>query len=336
MRGKGINYDTGFMPGNRSRPGFDPAVVAAEIRIIARELGCTAVRITGGDPERIDVAARAAAAEGLEVWFSPFPVEVRAAGLLSLFRDCAARAEQLRRDGATVVLVIGCELTLFNPGYLPGTYFYDRIRRLARPGPRQLAAFARLPKRLNAFLAEAAEVARGQFGGPLTYASGTWEPVDWSRFDIVSVDAYRDARNARSFAADLRTQTAHGKPVAATEFGCCAYAGAADRGGLGWDIVEYDEAGGATLKGRYERDESEQVRYMQELNQIFVNEGLDLAFWFTFAGYHMLPSSDPRRDADLASYGLVSLLPEGLGSGCQGLGWRPRLAFETMAALPAG
>ncbi len=128
--------------------------------------------------------------------------------------------------------MIGCELTLFNPGYLPGTYFYDRIRRLARPGPRQLAAFARLPKRLNAFLAEAAEAARGQFGGPLTYASGAGEPVDWSRFDIVSVDAYRDARNIRSFRADLRKRVAHGKPVAATEFGCCAYAGAAERGSL--------------------------------------------------------------------------------------------------------
>ena len=334
MRGKGINYDTGFMPGCRSRPDFDAGVVAAEIRVIARELGCTAVRITGADPERIDVAARAAAAEGLEVWFSPFPVEVPAAGMTDMFRDCADRAERLRCDGAEVVLVIGCELTLFNPGYLPGTFFYDRIRRLARPGPRQLAAFARLPKRLNAFLAKAAEGARGQFGGPLTYAAGTWEPVDWSRFDIVSVDAYRDARNARSFRADLRKRMAHGKPVAATEFGCCAYAGAADRGGLGWDIAEYGEGGVPTIKGEYERDESEQVRYMQEVNQVFVEEGLDLAFWFTFAGYHMPASADPQRDADLASYGLVSMLPEGSGRGYQGLGWRPRLAFETMAALP--
>src|ERR1700733_14998019 len=104
MRGKGINYDTGFLPGNHdSRPDFDPAVVAAEIRIIARELGCTAVRITGGEPGRIDIAARAAAAEGLEVWFSPFPVEVPPGDLLGLIRDCAERAERLRRDGAAVV-----------------------------------------------------------------------------------------------------------------------------------------------------------------------------------------------------------------------------------------
>jgi hypothetical protein len=62
-------------------------------------------------------------------------------------------------------------------------------------------------------------------------------------------------------------------------------------------------------------------------------EGLDLAFWFTFAGYHLPTSPDPHLDADLASYGLVSLLPEGAGSGYQDLGWRPRPAFETMAAL---
>jgi hypothetical protein len=54
---------------------------------------------------------------------------------------------------------------------------------------------------------------------------------------------------------------------------------------------------------------------MQELNQIFAEERLDLAFWFTFAGYHQPASSDPRRDVDLASYGLVSMLPEGPGSG---------------------
>jgi hypothetical protein len=334
MRGKGINYDTGFMPGMRSRPDFDPAVVTAEMGVIARDLGCTAVRVSGGDPERIDVAARAAAAEELEVWFSPFPVEEPADGMIGLFRDCADRAERLRRDGATVVLVIGCELTLFNPGYFPGTYFHDRMRRLARPGPRHLAAFARMPKRLNAFLGEAAGAVRGTFGGPLTYAAGTWEPVDWSRFDIVSLDAYRDDRNQDSFLADLRARTAHGKPVAATEYGCCPYVGAAARGGLGWDITEDDENGVPFVKGEYQRDESEQVRYMQELNQAFIEEGLDLAFWFTFAGYHMPSSPDPRRDADLASYGLVSLLPDGSGPGHEGLGWRPRLAFEAMARLP--
>jgi hypothetical protein len=74
---------------------------------------------------------------------------------------------------------------------------------------------------------------------------------------------------------------------------------------------------------------------MQEVNQIFAEEGLDLAFWFTFAGNHQPASTDPRRGVDLASYGLVSMLPEGPGRGYQDLGWRPRLAFETMAKLEA-
>jgi hypothetical protein len=152
--------------------------VTAEMRVIARELGCTAVRVRGSMPARISVAADAGAAEGLEVWFAPFPPELTTAELIDLFRDCADRTEYMRREGASVVLVTGCELTLFNPGFLPGANFYDRITRLDKPSPRLYAAFARLPKRLNAFLAETAELVRGRFGGPLTYAAGTWEPVD--------------------------------------------------------------------------------------------------------------------------------------------------------------
>jgi hypothetical protein len=51
MRGKGINYDTGFYPGGHiSREHFDADVVRREMGVIARELRCTAVRISGGDP----------------------------------------------------------------------------------------------------------------------------------------------------------------------------------------------------------------------------------------------------------------------------------------------
>ncbi|WP_187406055.1 hypothetical protein [Microbispora triticiradicis] len=59
MRGRGINYDTGFLPGGHtSRESFDPETVREEMRVVAEELNCTAVRVTGGDPERIGVAAR--------------------------------------------------------------------------------------------------------------------------------------------------------------------------------------------------------------------------------------------------------------------------------------
>ena len=137
-----------------------------------------------------------------------------------------------------------------------------------------------------------------------------WEPVDWSLFDIVATDAYRDASNAGTFRSELRKRLEHGKPLAVTEFGCCGYAGAADRGGMGWTIIDAS-ADPPRLDGDYVRDESEQVRYLEELTAIFAEEGVDLAFWFTFAGYPLVHDSEPHRDLDMASYGVVRMLPAG-------------------------
>jgi len=334
MRGKGINYDTGFSPaGQSSREHFDADVVRGEMRVIARELRCTAVRISGGEPARLSIAAELAAAEGLEVWFAPFPCELTTDQLAPLFADCADRAEHLRRTGANVVLVTGCELTLFGAGFLPGGTVYERIRGLQAGGTQLYAAFSALPGKLNGFLAATAEAARSRFAGPLTYASGMWEPVDWAPFDIAATDAYRDASNAGAFRSELRKQLQHGKPLVVTEFGCCGYVGAGDRGGMGWAILDVS-TDSPRLCGDYVRDESEQVRYLEELNAIFAEEGVDLAFWFTFAGYPLVHDPDPRRDLDMASYGVVKMLPGGPGHhgpGHHGLGWEPKLAFGALA-----
>ncbi len=333
MRGKGINYDTGFSPGGRlSLEDFDPAIVRREMQVIAGELGCTAVRVSGGDPERLSVAAQHAAAAGLEVWFAPFPCELPAAELVPLFAECAGRAERLRRDGASVVLVTGCELSLFVSGFLPGGTLYERLGRLGTLDQELKAAFGALPGRLNGMLCETAAEVRSRFAGPVSYASGMWEPVDWAPFDIVAVDAYRDASNAGTFQSELRKHLGHGKPLAISEYGCCGYAGAAARGGMGWSIIELD-GDVPRLDGDYLRDEDEQVRYLRELNEVFTAEGVDLAFWFTFAGYGLVHDPEPRRDLDLASYGLVRLLRGGVGTGYQGLGWEPKLAFQAFAAL---
>ena len=70
MRGKGINYDTGFMDtvmrnaGVSTREPFDPGVVEREMQIIREDLHCTAIRITGGDLDRLKLAATHAAAAG--------------------------------------------------------------------------------------------------------------------------------------------------------------------------------------------------------------------------------------------------------------------------------
>ena len=61
MRAKGISYDTGFInKGVSSREPFDPAVVQRELQFLRDDLHCTAVRVTGGDTQRLEVAARLA------------------------------------------------------------------------------------------------------------------------------------------------------------------------------------------------------------------------------------------------------------------------------------
>ena len=94
------------------------------------------------------------------------------------------------------------------------------------------AALGPFNRNLNRFLAKAVEGVRRHFHGPVTYASGTWESVDWTPFDFVSIDCYRDAMNKKVFHQNLRKYLVHGKPVVITEFGGCTYRGAEDKGAL--------------------------------------------------------------------------------------------------------
>jgi hypothetical protein len=305
----GINYDTGIFPGGReSRPVFRQEQIAFDMAVIARDLRCTAVRITGGDLERLTLAADCAADAGLEVWFSPFPCEMDPSEMLTFFEESAARAEVLRqRSQNKVVLVTGCEVSVFGGGFLPGTDAYTRMSQLTNPNPGLITDYPKTLARLNAFLAAAAATSRRKFAGPVTYASGLWEEIDWVPFDLVSVDAYRDRENAAQLEHQLEALSVHGKPVVVTEFGCCTYRGAADRGASGWMILKGDGQD-RQISGEYVRDEGEQVRYLRELRQIYERRGIDTAFWFTFASWNRLHDQDPHRDLDLASFGVVKIM----------------------------
>src|SRR6266699_67866 len=98
MRGRGITYDTGFMnAGVSTRAVFDREIVKREMRVIHDDLYCNAVRPTGGDPDRLEVACIEGAAADLEVWFSPFTCDLTIPDMLGLLDDCA---ERLRAQGA--------------------------------------------------------------------------------------------------------------------------------------------------------------------------------------------------------------------------------------------
>lgn len=234
MRAKGISYDTGFVRnGSYSRTRFDPKEVERELRIIRDDLHCNAVRIMGGDPDRIERAAGSAADLGLEVWFSPYPLELAAEEMLALFADCAERAERLRRRGAEVVFVAGAELSLMNPGFLPGDSTEERVALLGRPELVREHVGA-VSGRVNEFLGKAVATVREHFGGRVTYAAVPLERVDWAPFDLVSLDLYRSAEIADRFADGVRDLTAQGKPVAITEFGSAGYAARATGARSAW------------------------------------------------------------------------------------------------------
>jgi hypothetical protein len=316
-------------------------VVERELRVIRQDLHCNAVRLTGGDPDRLEFAATHAAGAGLEAWLSPFTCDLTTDELLDLLADCAERAERLRRRGAEVVLLTGSELSLFSVGFLPGDTLEQRLGLLAAPR-RLRELLPEVPARVNGFLAKAVAVVRERFAGKVGYASLPFEGVDWMPFDLIATDAvYRSIEVAGRFRDDVRALVARGralgKPVAVTEFGCTTHRGAADLGGRGDSIVEWDADGRPLrLRGGYTRDEAEQASYLRELLEVFAAEGIDSAFVNTFARYDLPHRGDPQEDLDLASYGVVKVLEDRLGQTYPGMPWEPKAAFAALAEAYRG
>jgi hypothetical protein len=338
VRAKGITYDTGFVrEGTISRERFDPEVVKRELRIIRDDLHCNAVRVTGGDPERLELAAAFATDLGLEVWFSPYPLELTTEETLSLFADCAERAERIRRRGGEIVFVTGAELSLMNKGFLPGDSLDARLELILSRPPDLRERIAETSARVNEFLGEAVAIVRERFGGKVTYAAIQLDRVDWTPFDIVSMDLYRSAEIADQFTNGVRSLVAQGKPVAITEFGAATFRGAGDVGARGLEIVENDKETGAPvrLNGEYVRDEAGQAAYLRELLEVFDAEGVDSTFVFLFAlhSFPHRPDGDPRDDLDLASYGIVKVLDDRHGDTYPDMRWEPKAAFGAIAAF---
>jgi hypothetical protein len=336
MRAKGMTYDTGFVRnGTNSRDSFDAEMVRRELTIIRDDLHCNAVQVIGGDPQRLELAARQAADLGLEVWFSPYPLELTTDEMLALFADCAQRAEDIRKRAAEVVFVAGVELSIMNRGFLDGDRIEERLGRLLADPAGRSDRLADVRSRLDAFLREAVAVVRERFRGRVTYAGIPFEGVDWDLFDVVTLELIRSAQVADQFRDGVRRLVAQPKPVAITGFGTATWRGAGDVAPRSMEILEYDEATGAPLRiaGDYQRDEAGQATYLSELLDIFDSEGVDSAFVYLFALYNMphRPDGDPRDDLDLASVGIVKVLEGRNGSTYPDLPWEPKAAFAAVA-----
>ena len=238
MKYRGINYDVGnnYRHGYSSREEFDPAVIEKEIGIIHSELHCNAIRISGYDISRLVTASESALAHDLTVFFSPSNINASREDTEDYICEGARAAEELRLKYEKIIYVAGCELSLFSQGFIRGDTTDTRLRRMFRPLSILMNA-AGIPRRynknLNVFFKKMLPEIRKLFGGQVTYASGTWESVDWSLFDFVGIDHYRSSYNKSVYRQQLKQYFRHGKPVVVLEFGCCCYRGAEDKGPAG-------------------------------------------------------------------------------------------------------
>lgn len=330
MKRKGINYDVGIdMNHQLTRQTFEIEVVHRELEIIKNDLHCNAVRIAGTDVERLITAAEDALTQSLEVWLSPWRPEKSAQETLDYIVACAAAAETLRERFPALIFILGSELTLFMQGIIPGETIIERVEN---PAFKEYVQTGAHHKPLHTFLAQATAAVRQVFHGKVTYASVQLEAIDWSLFDFVCLDHYREARNRDAYPAALKRYFPHGKPVIITEFGCCTYQGAEQAGGRGWMIVDPRQTP-PQLKGAYIRDEGLQAQELADLLALLEGAGVDGAFVYTFVAPELPYHEDPRYDLDMASYALVKSYADRHGASYPDMTWEPKEAFWTIASL---
>jgi len=325
------------MMGQNWRPDFDPHIVHRELEIIKEDLHCNAVRLQGLDLDRLATAAEDALELGLEVWFSPemwdrAPEETRAHVVKG-----ARRAEELRaRWPDRLVFSVGSEVTLFTQGFLPGE---NVLERLAHPAFWETLRSGAHNASLNDFLAVTSRQVREVFHGPVTYASVGLETVDWTPFDIVGVDLYRDRRTREIYPALIQRYLKFGKPLANMELGCCTFKGAEDLGGRGWEIVDWS-ATPPRLKGDYVYDQATQARELGELLRVNDAVGVNATFVFTFVEPGVGIHDDAGRrmargltfDLDIVRYSLVKTFLDPIPSATYpGMPWEPKESFKVVA-----
>ncbi len=338
MERKGVCYDVGrVMIGRNWRPDFDPKVIHRELEIIKNDLHCNAVRLQGLDLDRLAIASEDALQQGLEVWFSPEMWDREQDETRDHVVKGAAKAEELRlRWPNHVVFSVGSEVTLFTQGFLPGDNVLERLANPSLWG--NLRAGVHNPP-LNAFLAKTNSGVRDVFHGPVTYASVGLETVDWTPFDIVGVDLYREKWMREMYPKLLQRYLGFGKPLANMEFGCCTFKGADDLGGRGWDIVDWSKVP-PQLKGDYVYDQATQARELADLLRLNDDAGVYATFVFTFVEPGAGLQDDMERqllaalkfDLDIVRYSLVRSFHDGRhGSTYPDMPWEPKESFKVVA-----
>ncbi|MFF3611490.1 abortive phage infection protein [Streptomyces sp. NPDC002580] len=322
---RGVVYEVGA--GETPSTAWNVRRMRGDVRAIARDLHADSVKVTGDGVERLTATAAEAAERGLNVWLEPALGDVPEREILDHLAETGRYAERLRRQGAGVHLSVGCEFVLYVPGIVPGANVQERVENLLK-GDFDPVVTAR---RLRRFTTKAAKVGRSVFHGRLTYSAAQDEDVDWGLFDLVGIDYYSYFPRLSDYLRDLAPYRRFGKPVAVMEFGCCTFQGAPERGGMGWDVVDYTKEP-PEIEAGVVRSEHAQAAYLTNVLAAFEAMGLYSAMAYTFVARdapHRL--HDPRHDLDMGSYSIVKTIEDRPGDPGSGVHWEPKDAFHALA-----
>ncbi|MEU9608172.1 abortive phage infection protein [Streptomyces sp. NPDC048057] len=327
---RGVRYRSvcyTLVPGETPGTAWSARRMRSDLRAIARDLHANSVKVTGDGVDRLTATASEAVERGLHVWLEPTLSDRPQQETLDHLAETGRHAERLRRQGADVHLSVGCEFWLLVPGIVPGETVLDRIKNL-QDGT---VDFVDMQRKLDAFTARAAAVGRSVFRGPLGYAAAQDDRVDWNLFDVVGIDYYSAFPRRESHVRELRKHLRWGKPLAITEFGTCAYEGAPQTGGMGWDVVDHTKQP-PEIVGNPVRSERTQAAYVSELLDVFEEMGLYAAMAFEFLTADAPHRADsPRHDLDLASYAIVKPIKDEPADPASDWHWEPKEAFHALA-----
>jgi hypothetical protein len=322
---RGVNYDVGtyFGPSRTSAFDLSADTLKRDFNAARDQLNCNAVQIYGFSPDRIALAATLALELGLKLWLEPRLVDGSHSDMLDQLDEVSTIGQRLIDQGGDVTLNVGCELSIFAPGIISGDTYQDRIAALEGFN----GDFSEANRCLDAFLEILRSRAAPRFSGRITYAAAPWESPDWSRFNIIGLDHYRMALNQESYVDILRQHVGSGKPVVITEFGCCAYGGADQRGPSGYDIIDWS-GGRPRIVNGIVRNENVQARYVDELLEIFEREKVLGAFVYTFSNTDLVHDTRTAHDLDLASFGIAKAVSPVVAGSYE---WVEKKAFHVVA-----
>lgn len=320
VRFRGVTY--GVNSGESPGTGWSAPRMRADLRAIRERLHANTIALMGDGVERLSASATEAAEHGLTVFLQPRLGDLPESEILEHLAETGRVAERLRRDGARVHLSVGCEFWLFVPGIVPGEHALERVQNLLAGNFDP----AHMERELRRFIALAAKTGRRVFKGPLTYGAAHEDQVDWSLFDLVSVNYYGYHARRSGYRKDLKPYQKFGKPVVAQEFGSCTFVGAPQEGGMGWYAVDYAKDP-PEVRADVVRSERVQAEHVALMYDVFAELGFYAATVYDFVSPDSPHDPDtPKYDYDAASYSIVKVLKDG-----DDWHWEPKQAFHTLA-----